>query len=159
MLGLITYGRQDIFLTPASYLMKLWELTLSDIRELDTWQYEYIRIITLLENYARMPNVLCNIIISYSGPAYSDTLVDLGKSPEFYTLVNDCKSRGRSSLQSAQMIITSLAKKINMPVPTKYSRGAVRNSISNINKFNTYPTRARDLKRCAVFHQLLLTYF
>lgn len=139
--------------------MSLWNFKSEDILDLESWPQERAIIVSRLQLHCRMPNVLCNMIISYSGPVYSDALVALGKMPDLEILINHCKLNDRLSLQSAQSIINLLAKTIGSPPPAVYKRAQIRDIVSGINKFRLYPNRAANLKRCAIFHRILLTYF
>ncbi len=138
----------------------LWSLKPDDIFKLDTWSMERTMIIIQLETITRLPSVLCDIVIKYSGSGYADILITLGRSSDFVNLVNSCKSRDRRrGIQSARSIIKILANAIRMPEPLNYGCSHIRDTISNMSKYNSYPDHVAELKRCAVFHQLLLIYF
>lgn len=137
----------------------LWDLKSEDIQQLETWPQEREMLVTQLQLHPRLPNVLCDIVIGYFGSAYGDALAALGKVYELEDLIESCKSRDRSSLQSAHRIICLLARTIGATVPGVYKRAQIRDTVSNIDRFRSYPERAAYLKRCAMFHRILLTYF
>lgn len=149
-------GRHDYMFSPD---ISNWDLEVEDMIKLETWPIERDISMTLLDVHTRLPKVICSIISEYTGSAYFDALFSLGQSQSLKNYIRSCKSRDKLSLNSAQSIMNLLAKTISMPVPKKYPRAIIRDTISNFNKLDSYPSRIGDLKRCAVFHQLLLTYF
>lgn len=139
--------------------MSLWHIKSEDVFRLETWPQERNMLIARLQSNVHMPNVLCDIIIAYSGSSYGDALVILGGSNNLEELVDSCKSHDRLSLQSAQAIISLLARTVGSPPPIVYKRAQIRDTVSNIGKFRAYPDHVANLKRCAIFHRILLTYF
>lgn len=135
----------------------LWELKSDDILKLDSWPLERTRIITLLERF--MPAVLYNIVIEYSGSGYSEILVSLGQSHDLNNYVYKCELRDRSSVHAAQSIMRMLSNAVGMPMPTEYKCALIRDTVSNMKKYDSYPRGIAERKRCAVFHKLLMTYF
>ncbi len=146
--------------SPVRTRPKFWLWSKSDdIIRSDAWMMERDRIHNILSDRSMIPNVLCDIIIEYTGSVYSDSLIKLGTSSGFTHLVRHCKlATGRKQRILIKLILNRLCDSVGIRVnPSDNITRAIESALLCIDDY--IPNRKIGLDQCSAFHVVLATHF
>lgn len=140
---------------------RLWNNTMcsEDIHELNEWKIESTNVHRILLAANSMPDVLCDLVISYIGPAYANVLIPLGSNRELRRMVRECSSpTTRNGMKAAQAVMKILTELTNIyPIP--YTRREINVMISSYGTYSINPDHETSLKQYAMIYRIVLIYF
>lgn len=97
----------------------LFDMRAIDIFALDTWQFEQKLLYDRIAEGTRLPDVLTDIVISYSGSTHADALALIGNSLSRSAFVKISNQNDQQARKTINKLLAEIAHLIKYPKPKK----------------------------------------
>ncbi len=159
MFGLIANnGVQDRMLMAGYQEKKLFDMRAIDIFKLDTWLLEQKLLYDRIAKETQLPDVLIDIVISYSGSTHIDALTLLGNSLSRSALVKISNQNDQQARKTMNKLLTEIAHLVKYPKVKKpvVELAAIVRLAKKVVDYDDWPNESAGPRVADIFYAILM---
>ncbi len=150
---------QDRMLMAGYQEKKLFDIRAIDIFRLDTWLLEQKILYERISKETHLPDVLIDIVISYSGSTHADALALIGDSLSRSALVKISNQSDHQARKTMNKLLTEIAHLIKYPKPKKSetsSLSAIVRLAKKVVDYDDWPDESGGPRVADIFYAILM---